>query len=946
MGRLKYSLLIVFIAFCIHPLHAEKILECASLSADKTELVSLTEDFDITASYLENSSSIIFTGNLGIAWCNEENAILKYEVAGDIGLLLPGAYHSALKLTGLTPPSDLSPGTYKLYLAYSFSSEPNTAVRIDGKEGQTPYLLVTVSNSYQASISKPTEGTPHLLLTELSAAGKLYQNRLGQFTATITNDGTGEYNSNLIFKLGSQIVANDFVVIPAGETKTIVFSGTITVEPGNYTLIASDNAGETGSSAEPVTVQAAPPSTIAPNFTVQNITFPDSNQVNKSNPQLTVRIKNEGEPYDDDFIAFVYPASGGSSLTYFGYQTLLIDQNEEKTLVANSSINLPAGQYLVGLYCNNINSHKGNKWMPLGGLIPIVLVESATVTWIAETSTDWNEPTNWTPPVVPGIASNVVISKSDSSPIVPAEGATVNTITFKPGAEIGRQDLLHYEKALVQYDFSSDHSRNRWNMLSVPLQEAYPGDFTFGGYPEVWVRQFKTTTVGSTTNAGWETTYASTTPFSAGSGFIIWLDENKGSDEKGLPLSKGILTLPFFANDSVPADVHHNYDPETATFYNYQEVSQGVYERDMSPGQNYQVERTGAAYKLSESIVTEPLNFGHDSEYASDFTLVGNPFMASLDFTKLQTAIENTGKIKDNYQIWTGLGYVGYNTTTGTFGIEISNTFNEFIAPMQSFIVEKATDYESGGLVFNIPMTDNITNKATLRSSVGNENKLDIVAGNEVAAVRTVIANREGGQNEFADRDARKLVNGISDVPEIYTLKPNGGNRVAVGANIIHNDNLLIPVGLATIYSGKITLTFTGMDTYQAKISLLDVEAKVEKDLTGLASYEYSFDYAGQPVPNEDRFFIRFSPTNLTNSSEPASAPEVAVYDKDRIIHVVSGASNLIRQVSVYNSQGALLQNNTVNSAYFTTKQELVSGVYIVKVVSEKGIQNVKLVIQ
>jgi hypothetical protein len=72
----------------------------------------------------------------------------------------------------------------------------------------------------------------------------------------------------------------------------------------------------------------------------------------------------------------------------------------------------------------------------------------------------------------------------------------------------------------------------------------------------------------------------------------------------------------------------------------------------------------------------------------------------------------------------------------------------------------------------------------------------------------------------------------------------------------------------------------------------------------------------------------------------------VAVYDKGGIIHVVSGTSDLIKQVSVYNLQGSLLQTSTVNTASYTSSRGLVSGVYIVKVVSEKGVQNVKLIIK
>jgi hypothetical protein len=569
------------------------------------------------------------------------------------------------------------------------------------------------------------------------------------------------------------------------------------------------------------------------------------------------------------------------------------------------------------------------------------------------------------PTGVPGtnVKDKVIIPKITNSnyPVVPASTA-INTIKIKPGAELGRQDLLTYDKAFVQYDFSGAASRDRWHMLSVPLQEAYPGDFAFGGYPKTWVRQFTVSNVNGVLHSSWETSQASTTPFGVGSGFIIWLEaEQHGSDNRGLERSGGILELPFFDNPSVHSEVHHTHDYVSGvngdivgvtTVYNHK-VGSGAYAYDRNPDQTYKIYRKKSAYKLAGASVNETLTFAqHATGYTPDFALVGNPYMASLDFDLLQAA--NATKIKPNYQVWTGkgegAGYSGYNSE-GAFGIVVSNTLNKYIAPLQAFIVEKAVGYDAGGLAFNISMT--ATGAGSLRSPANNTDKLDIVASNEVAAVRTFIAKREGGQDEFGNLDSRKLLNSISNVPEIYTLKPSGNNQVSVGANIIHNDNLLIPVGLATSYTGDITFTFTGMDTYQATINLLDLAENKEMDLTGLSSYEYVFRHEpvqqdGQTQSSEDRFFIRFAPAAPTTPTGLSGvvSESVVVYNKEGRVHVVSGTSNRLKQVSVYNLQGALQQvAHAINSPSYTTRQ-LASGIYIVKIVSEQSTQNVKLIVK
>jgi hypothetical protein len=140
------------------------------------------------------------------------------------------------------------------------------------------------------------------------------------------------------------------------------------------------------------------------------------------------------------------------------------------------------------------------------------------------------------------------------------------------------------------------------------------------------------------------------------------------------------------------------------------------------------------------------------------------------------------------------------------------------------------------------------------------------------------------------------------------------------------------------------------MDTYQANINLLDVVENKEIDLTGLGSYEYTFHYTpvkqnGQAIANEDRFFIRFSPTNLTGLPELASVP-VTVYGREGFIHVISNNANPINRVLVYNTQGALAyESDALKTTAYTTRKALSPGVYVVKVVSEKGVQNVKVII-
>ena len=335
---------------------------------------------------------------------------------------------------------------------------------------------------------------------------------------------------------------------------------------------------------------------------------------------------------------------------------------------------------------------------------------------------------------------------------------------------------------------------------------------------------------------------------------------------------------------------------------------------------------------LAGASISKTLDFVNDNGNG-DFALVGNPFMSTIDFSQLSAS----SVIGSSYAVWTGMGYTGYNASTeDAFGI-YPNILDKFIAPLQSFIVEKGTSGNSLTFDASVQATGS---GSGLRSSENKNNKLDIIAENETASVLTFIANRENGQ------DSRKLIAEKSLIPDVYTLK----GEVAVGANIINTDNALIPVGLSTTYSGNMSFTFKGMDSYDAAISFIDLQGETI-DISNLPTYTYIFDYtpsvneSGEAISLEDRFLIQLSPAGATGVANLGDEfVKANVYAKDDVIHIISTSSNLIKQVIVYNAQGQMLYSTEqLNVASFTFDKPKTE-VCIVKVVTEKGTQNEKLI--
>ena len=593
----------------------------------------------------------------------------------------------------------------------------------------------------------------------------------------------------------------------------------------------------------------------------------------------------------------------------------------------------------------------------------------STVTWAGKgTPSVWEDPSNWDAGRVPSPMDTVVIPVVRTHYPVLQNDVAVAAIRFKPGAQLGNQSKL-IGKAFVQYDLSK---RNRWNMLSMPLREAYPSDFTFGGYPFTWICTFETSSgEGGVTMGDWSVSFGKELPLTAGDGFVLWLNDDDEypidkfpSDiaQKGLKLSDDVHELPFFHR-------HFTEDPDY-TRYQMMHPAHDFLESDGFPGilgfsifyefafennvfqripdSDYWAVRSDNAYRLAAGNVNKILDFGTNHEAGGIVAFVGNPYMAGLDFEALYP--ENSSEIKPAYQIWTGNGYSVFTLHGYAGNLIATPDMTGLIAPLQAFLVEKAETSTTGSLLFKESMTSVTAPGITLRSSARTGNKLDIIARTPEAGILTFIARREGGQETLGNLDARKILNGISDLPEVYTLKPHKGSRVAAAVNIIDSDDLLIPVGLATGYTGAITLTFRGMDTYDANIFLIDAETNRTVDLTGLTSYEYVVDYTpkkvnGQTTVCEDRISIRISPA--TTGLPTIADGKVTVYAENGMIRVISGQSDPIREVAVYNLQGMMMYSaSAINASACTVGIKWPAGVYVVKVITENTVENVKIIIQ
>jgi hypothetical protein len=344
----------------VYLIYSDLPMTCTSTS------ISRSASFSATSNSIYNLGINTFNGNFGLALF-DSNGLVSVIKSYSVSSLLAG-YGWATYVLTTSIPSGIANGTYKLYYVYKASTDANWQI-VRGSVGTANYLNVVVTTS-AVTINAPAASSATLNLNSLTVTGNLYQNITGRFTVSVTNTGN-EYNSKLGINLKStsnssvyQLVTSETVNIAAGETRSLDFTGTITVAPGQYYVTAvydpANNYTNTTTFSQlgtALTKDVLTTPTGTPLLTLRNlVSFPNSASVDKNNAVLSATIKNSSGFFDSKLIAFIFPTSGGNSLCSIGYQNAYIDSNEEKIVTFNGPIDLMPGQYGIAVYYLNSSS--------------------------------------------------------------------------------------------------------------------------------------------------------------------------------------------------------------------------------------------------------------------------------------------------------------------------------------------------------------------------------------------------------------------------------------------------------------------------------------------------------------------------------------------------------------------------------------------------------------
>ncbi len=582
-----------------------------------------------------------------------------------------------------------------------------------------------------------------------------------------------------------------------------------------------------------------------------------------------------------------------------------------------------------------------------------VTITPSESTWTGKGNpNDWHDYKNWDNGV-PGLCTDIIVESgalNNNYPVLQDVANECHEVYFKFGGEIARTNYLTYYSAKVDLTVV----RDRWYMLSAPLQNMYSGDYWLAPLgilkgeedykrhdPVVYMQQYQTTNPQKPdiiAGAGqWSKSFNTLkVPLKAGIGFLTGID-GAGSDQT-FYFPRPETEYEYFNKKAPynPMDVWdrnlERYTDNSGNMIGSLFYGHGNYPgyKDLYPETTKLV--TGRDGNLTLTGVTD------QSGYTT--ILVGNPLMSHLDFKKF--AGLNPGIMPDRYYLWNGTSFDAFLTGTNNGDINTNSWISgsELIAPMQSFIVQK-TDPSAQISEFSITQEMSVTGGgSTLRSfRISDVFNVELQRNGQRQSGITLIYS-PGISNRFKeDKDVPAMFSETDKEPAVlYSLADNHATFIRTLGDLGE------PIALAirTTKKGELTLKLNNPVAIDDPIYLEDRFSGQRIDLT---KETYTFNNTSGDI--DGRFYLYVANETTGIQEKKISDSGISIYADLGMLYTASQIDDPIRSVEVAGIQGQILMkkdqlNQSQISFPLPEKQKIV----IVRVHTEKYMRTEKILIK
>jgi subtilisin-like proprotein convertase family protein len=531
-----------------------------------------------------------------------------------------------------------------------------------------------------------------------------------------------------------------------------------------------------------------------------------------------------------------------------------------------------------------------------------------SVSWTGLVDSDWNTPGNWAPAMVPGPGNSVTILNVANKPVISTSGNECNNLTLSSGANL----TIAYNGNLT---VNGDLDNNAGSSTDLVIQSTSSG-------------------TGSLITKGAVTGTATVERYMGG---VSWSWHFLSS-----PVTAQQVTGGFTPTVS-GYDFYTWYEPQL-TWVNVKNTTTAPTwntangNTNFLPGRGYLVayEATNTIKDFAGMLNSGSINYSLTNSGTTTFqyfNLVGNPFPCSIDWEASSGwDRSNLNGTQKSFWVWNDAAgnYGAYITGSYGFG---TNGVTNYIPSGQGYMVLAET---AGSFTLDDRVkTHSVQNYLKSEKIINEEIRLKLSCDANAYSDEAIIAF-----NNNPEEGSLKFNSMFANAPELWSVK--NGTNYSINF-IVPNSDIAVPLTVKAGVAGNYTLTASQAESFgnNSSVSLEDRASGSYTYFNTTPSFTFEVN---EPGIISERFFLHFM--DVTGIPNSEVAVDFKIYASDGMLNIQS-MQQLSGKIAIIDMLGRTVATGRIEAgATIQVNMRGNTGVYIVSVLTGKGIRTTKILVK
>ncbi len=360
----------------------------------------------------------------------------------------------------------------------------------------------------------------------------------------------------------------------------------------------------------------------------------------------------------------------------------------------------------------------------------------------------------------------------------------------------------------------------------------------------------------------------------------------------------------------------------------------------MSPAGGYVVRSSNSELLFKGELNNGSITIGvlrQNDDDGEGWNLVGNPYPSAVDW-------DLSGFTKQNLfdGFWVFLNdqsqYGAYNKVSGT----AVNITNSLIPSNHAFWVKVKKGYTTGQLQFTNPVRVHNDTSYLKNATLSTNPTLKIAGVNGTYRDEIAVVFNDNATVDIDDFDSEKKFSSNSNFIQFYTTVEN--KELCINGYPKYTSDFTIPLSFRVNQAGTYTIERVDYSNFPATNTVIIEDLLENKtiDLIADGSYTFSTSAVGDIT---DRFLLTFKGDFATAVAPDKKIQNAQIYSYDRFI-VIKVPELKDAEYMIYSINGQVIKNGVLGPNTTTTINIERTGLYIVKVVHDGGVESQKVILK